>query len=63
MQTVVTNSTVDGVLIAVVLVNAAVVCVRAVLTPGSLPITEAPYTESRIDVPEQTGRPVAGARS
>jgi carbon starvation protein len=56
MHTVVTNSTVDGVLItlflllvAVVLVNAAVVCVRAVRSPGALPTTEAPYVESRID--------------
>ncbi|MFD5744243.1 carbon starvation CstA family protein [Streptomyces massasporeus] len=55
MHTVVTNSTVDGVLIAlflflvaVVLVNAAVVCARAVRFPGALPTTEAPYVESRI---------------
>ena len=55
MHTVVTNSTVDGVLIAlflllvaVVLVNAAVVCARAVRSPGTLPTTEAPYVESRI---------------
>ncbi|NGO10432.1 carbon starvation protein A [Streptomyces sp. HC44] len=70
MHTVVTNSTVDGVLIAlflllvaVVIVNAAVVCVRAVRSPGSLPTTEAPYVESRIDIPEQAGEPLAGARS
>ncbi|MCX3287854.1 carbon starvation protein A [Streptomyces sp. NEAU-H22] len=55
MHTVVTNSTVDGVLIAlflflvaVVLVNAAVVCARAVRSPGTLPTTEAPFVESHI---------------
>jgi carbon starvation protein len=65
MRTVVTNSTVDGVLIAVflllvavVLVNAAVVCVRAVRAPGTLPTTEAPYVESRIEAPS---RPAAEA--
>ncbi|GAB2986063.1 carbon starvation CstA family protein [Streptomyces pseudoechinosporeus] len=70
MHTVVTNSTVDGVLIAVflllvtvVIVNAAVVCVRAIRSPGSLPTTEAPYVESRIDIPEQAGEPLVGARS
>ncbi|MFF3843638.1 carbon starvation CstA family protein [Streptomyces sp. NPDC002328] len=71
MHTVVTNSTVDGVLIAlflllvaVVIVNAAVVCARAVRAPGSLPTTEAPYVESRIELPEQRERePLAGARS
>ncbi|MFG2029508.1 carbon starvation CstA family protein [Streptomyces sp. NPDC048825] len=69
MHTVVTNSTVDGVLIAlflllvaVVIVNAAVVCVRAIRAPGSLPTTEAPYVESRIDIPEQAGEPLVGAR-
>ncbi|MCL6672251.1 carbon starvation protein A [Streptomyces panaciradicis] len=56
MHTVVTNSTVDGVLIglflllvAAVIANAALVCVRAVRRPGALPTTEAPYVESRID--------------
>ncbi|WP_328772090.1 carbon starvation CstA family protein [Streptomyces sp. NBC_00286] len=70
MHTVVTNSTVDGVLIAlflllvaVVIVNAAVVCVRAIRAPGSLPTTEAPYVESRIDVPEQADEPLVGART
>ncbi|MFC4468388.1 carbon starvation CstA family protein [Streptomyces xiangluensis] len=69
MHTVVTNSTVDGVLIAlflllvaVVIVNAAVVCVRAIRSPASLPTTEAPYVESRIDIPEQAGEPLVGAR-
>jgi carbon starvation protein len=62
MHTVVTNSTVDGVLIAlflllvaVVIVNAGVVCARAVRTPGASPTTEAPYVASRIDVPELVG--------
>ncbi|MDT0480436.1 carbon starvation CstA family protein [Streptomyces doebereineriae] len=70
MHTVVTNSTVDGVLIAlflllvaVVLVNAAVVCARAVRAPGASPTTEAPYVESRIDVPEQAGEELVGVRS
>ncbi|MFJ6661192.1 carbon starvation CstA family protein [Streptomyces sp. NPDC091377] len=69
MHTVVTNSTVDGLLIAlflllvaVVIVNAAVVCVRAVRSPDALPNTEAPYVESRIDLPERAGEPLAGAR-
>jgi carbon starvation protein len=55
MHTVVTNSTVDGVLIALFLVlvatviaNAAVVCVRALRSPAPLPTTEAPYTESLV---------------
>ncbi|MDQ1043032.1 carbon starvation protein [Streptomyces sp. V4I2] len=70
MHTVVTNSTVDGVLItlflllvAVVIVNAAVVCVRALRSPSPLPTTEAPYVESRLDAPEQVAEPLAGARS
>ncbi|MFG2731095.1 carbon starvation CstA family protein [Streptomyces canus] len=70
MHTVVTNSTVDGVLIAlflllvaVVIVNAAVVCVRAVRAPGASPTTEAPYVESRIEVPEQAGEELVGVRS
>jgi len=69
MHTVVTNSTVDGVLIsvflllvAVVIVNAAVVCVRAVRSPGTLPTTEAPYVESRLDLSEQP-EPLVGASS
>ncbi|WP_323186794.1 carbon starvation CstA family protein [Streptomyces sp. NBC_00878] len=70
MHTVVTNSTVDGVLIAlflvlvaVVIVNAAVVCVRSVRSPVPLPTTESPYVESRIDLPEQSAEPLAGVRS
>ncbi|GAA2660706.1 carbon starvation CstA family protein [Streptomyces vastus] len=69
MHTVVTNSTVDGVLIAlflllvaVVIVNAAVVCVRAIRSPGPPATTEAPYVESRLDIPEQAGEPLVGAR-
>ena len=70
MHTVVTNSTVDGILIAlflllvaVVIVNAAVVCVRAVRSPHPLPTTESPYVESRIDRPEQADEPLVGAGS
>ncbi|HEY8984549.1 MAG TPA: carbon starvation CstA family protein [Streptomyces sp.] len=69
MHTVVTNSTVDGVLIAlflllvtVVLGNAAVVCVRAVRSGAPVPTTEAPYVESRIDVSERPAQPLAGVR-
>lgn len=69
MHTVVTNSTVDGVLIAlflllvaVVIGNAAVVCVRAVRSRVPLPTTEAPYAESRLDLPEQAAEPLVGAR-
>ncbi|MFD0436882.1 carbon starvation CstA family protein [Streptomyces chartreusis] len=54
MHTIVLNNTVDGVLMAIflllvltVLINCAVVCVRAVRAPGPLPTTEAPYVESR----------------
>jgi carbon starvation protein len=55
MQAVVTNSTVDGVLIAVFLLlvvvvvgNAALVCVRSVRHRGTPPSSEAPYVESLI---------------
>ncbi|UGQ10806.1 carbon starvation protein A [Yinghuangia sp. ASG 101] len=58
MHTVVRNSTVDGVLIAVflllvalVVANAAVVAVRAIRSPVPLPDTEAPYVASVLDVP------------
>ncbi|WP_405996852.1 carbon starvation CstA family protein [Streptomyces sp. NBC_00829] len=70
MHTVVTNSTVDGVLIALflvlvvtVMVNAAVVCVRALRSPAPLPTTEVPYVASQIDVtvPEPR-KALAGAR-
>ncbi|MFE5325606.1 carbon starvation CstA family protein [Embleya sp. NPDC056575] len=57
MHTVVLNSTVDGVLIAIFLVlialviaNAAVVCVRAIRAGGSLPTTETPWVESTLDL-------------
>ena len=70
MHTIVLNNTVDGVLMAVflllvltVLVNCAVVCVRAVRASEPLPTTEAPYVESRIDAPERDGEPLVGARS
>ncbi|MEY9990318.1 carbon starvation protein [Streptomyces sp. V4I8] len=70
MHTIVLNNTVDGVLMAVflllvltVLVNCAVVCVRAVRAPRPLPTAEAPYVESRIDVPEGPAEPLVGARS
>jgi carbon starvation protein len=70
MHTVVTNSTVDGVLIALflllvatVIANATVVCLRSLRSPELLPTTEAPYVASRIDatLPEQ-GRELAGSR-
>ncbi|MEU5978327.1 carbon starvation CstA family protein [Streptomyces sp. NPDC047315] len=55
MDTIVLNSTVDGVLIvlfvllvATVIVNAAVVCVRAVRSPTPPPTSETPYVASRI---------------
>ncbi|MBN3932833.1 carbon starvation protein A [Streptomyces verrucosisporus] len=58
MHTVVLNQTVDGVImalfllvVATVIANAAVVCVRAVRSAEPLPTTEAPYVESRIEVP------------
>ncbi|MBC2901843.1 carbon starvation CstA family protein [Streptomyces cupreus] len=70
MHTIVLNNTVDGVIMAIflllvltVLVNCAVVCVRAVRAAGPLPTTEVPYIESRIDVPEQPAEPLVGARS
>jgi carbon starvation protein len=58
IQAVVTNSTVDGILAAffallvvIVIANAAVVCWRAIRATEPLPTTEAPYVESRLDVP------------
>ncbi|MFH8617442.1 carbon starvation CstA family protein [Streptomyces sp. NPDC017979] len=60
MDTIVLNSTVDGVLIvlfvllvATVLVNAAVVCVRAVRAPALPPTTETPYVASRISTTKE----------
>ena len=43
--------------------NAAVVCVRALRSPVPLPTTEAPYTESRIDISEREAEPLVGART
>ncbi|WP_149824211.1 carbon starvation CstA family protein [Streptomyces tailanensis] len=70
MHTIVLNNTVDGVIMAIflllvltVLINCAVVCVRAVRSPVPLPTTEAPYVESRIDAPEQSDEPLVGAKS
>ncbi|GGU53428.1 putative carbon starvation protein (CstA) [Streptomyces lavendofoliae] len=58
MHTVVTNSTVDGVLsalfallIIVVIADAGRVCYRAVTRPADVKLSEAPYTESRIVAP------------
>ncbi|MFM9366839.1 carbon starvation CstA family protein [Streptomyces sp. Da 82-17] len=58
MHTVVTNSTVDGVLsilfavlILIVLADAARVCVKAVRDPESAKLTEAPYVESKVVAP------------
>ncbi|MGW0839754.1 carbon starvation CstA family protein [Streptomyces sp. NPDC002787] len=68
MHTIVLNNTVDGVIMAVflllvltVLINCAVVCVRAVRSPAPLPTTEAPYVESRIDA-EDSEKQLVGAR-
>ncbi|MEU4496673.1 carbon starvation CstA family protein [Streptomyces sp. NPDC023998] len=70
MHTVVTNSTVDGVLIVVflllvvtVIANAAVVCARALHSSAPLPTTEAPYVASQIDATVPAPRKaLAGAR-
>ncbi|GAB2857344.1 carbon starvation CstA family protein [Streptomyces deserti] len=58
MHTVVTNSTVDGVLsailallIVVVIVDAARVCVRHIRRPALSSLSEAPYVESKIVAP------------
>ncbi|MGW5471752.1 carbon starvation CstA family protein [Streptomyces chartreusis] len=58
MHTVVTNSTVDGVLaavlallIVVVIVDATRVCVRHIRRPALSTLSEAPYVESRITAP------------
>jgi carbon starvation protein len=58
MQTVVTNSTVDGVLAAffailvvIIIADAARVWIRALRSPTPLSTTEAPYTESLITAP------------
>jgi len=58
MQTVVTNSTVDGILAAffailvvIIIADAARVWIRALRSPTPLPTTEAPHTESMITAP------------
>ncbi|MFD7630247.1 carbon starvation CstA family protein [Streptomyces sp. NPDC059851] len=58
MHTVVTNATVDGVLaglfavlIIIVLLDAARTCIRAVRSPGTVRLTEVPWTESKIIAP------------
>ncbi|MEU0574736.1 carbon starvation CstA family protein [Dermacoccus nishinomiyaensis] len=58
MHTIVTNSTVDGVLIILfvllvtaVIVNAAVVCVRTLRSPTPPSTTETPYVASKLNVP------------
>jgi len=69
MRTIVLNSTVDGVLmaaflllVAVVIANAAWVCLRAIRSPFTLSLAEAPYVESALDVGSGRGElAVAGA--
>jgi carbon starvation protein len=58
MHTVVTNSTVDGVisavlalLIVIVIVDAARVCVRHIRDPWASRLSEAPYVESKLTAP------------
>ncbi|MFC7304921.1 carbon starvation CstA family protein [Streptomyces monticola] len=58
MHTIVTNSTVDGVLsaalallIVIILVDAARVCVKHVRDPGASRLSEAPYVESKLTAP------------
>lgn len=58
MHTVVTNSTVDGVLsavlallIVIVIADAARICVKHVRNPQSSPLSEAEYVESRLTAP------------
>ncbi|MGW1672656.1 carbon starvation CstA family protein [Streptomyces sp. NPDC002324] len=69
MHTIVLNNTVDGVIMAIflllvltVLVNCAVVCVRAVRSAVPLPSTETPYVESRIDAEDPEKRLVGADR-
>jgi carbon starvation protein len=70
MHTIVINSTVDGVLmavflglVAIVVINAAVVCVRSLTSAAPRPTSETPHVMSRIGaVAEGPGEPVlAGA--
>ncbi|WP_171904263.1 carbon starvation CstA family protein [Streptomyces abyssalis] len=58
MHTIVTNSTVDGVLsalfailVVVVLADAGRVCVKALRAPGSAPLNEVPYQKSALVAP------------
>ncbi|MDQ0939506.1 carbon starvation CstA family protein [Streptomyces sp. V1I1] len=58
MQTIVTNSTVDGilsalfaVLIVVVLADAARVCVKSIRAPEGIRLAEVPYVESKLVAP------------
>lgn len=67
MHTIVTNNTVDGVvcavfllLVLIVIVNAAVVCVRALRAPAPLPSTEATYVRSVIEPIGETPREASG---
>ncbi|WP_406383097.1 carbon starvation CstA family protein [Streptomyces sp. NBC_01618] len=69
MHTVVLNSTVDGVIMAVFLVlvtlvigHAAVTCVRAIRSAEPLPTTEVPFVESAIDLPSARSEALVGAR-
>lgn len=69
MDTIVLNSTVDGVLIilfvllvTVVIVNAAVICVRTLRAPELPPTTESPYVASRLDAPAGAGAEKAVVR-
>ncbi len=68
METVVLNSTVDGVIMVVFLIlvtlvigHAAVICVRAVRSRGPLPTTETPHVESTILVPADRSEALVGA--
>ncbi len=70
METVVLNSTVDGVIMAVFLVlvalvvgHAAVVCVRALRSAEPLPTTEVPHTASAIAVPAPRSEALAGTHA
>ncbi|MFE7135388.1 carbon starvation CstA family protein [Streptomyces sp. NPDC057638] len=69
MHTIVTNSTVDGVLIivfvvlvATVITNAAIMCVRSLRSPTPPPSTEAPYVASKLPAQPTRGDEMAGVR-
>jgi carbon starvation protein len=69
MHTIIVNATVDGILmavflalVAVVVGNAAWVCVRALRSARPLPLSEAPFVESQLDLRRSGhGEPVAEA--